>query len=221
MVSVRLFGQDLKKDILDMHSYIDKLEEFQMTVVYAGGDTNDLNEEGIVSVFVSKEGIFYNLEESSIVINESNVILVNDEEKTLIYSNNIKTKKKFREFDFQKNMIKGLDSIISNADSIYYADNNGSKTYYLRDKDGYFNLIEMQFSGVFLNQIIYYYNPVFVEEVGLKAINKIKIIEKPVFDKQLLKTVWYYTILNGETVPTETFKNYILIYNESSEEYFD
>lgn len=217
-----LLAQDLKKDLLKMNDYMNKLTRFQMNIIYSAGDTTDLKEEGEVSVFVAPEGLFYNMEATNIVINEQNTIMLDDEEHTVIYSDNAKTKKQRKEFDFQKQLLSGLDSLIGGADSVYFALNGTNKTYYLRNQDGYFNLIEIQFTGTLMSQIIYYYNPSHVDnEVGLKAINRIEVVENPTFDLSLLKTEKYYTIQNGTTVPTEEFKNYILIYNESGEEFFE
>lgn len=221
MVFGTTVAQDLKKDIQQMNEHLNDLSHFQMEVVYSAGDTTDLLEEGSVSVYVSKEGLFYNMDESSIIINEKNTIIISDEEKSIIYSDN-STQKSKKGFDIQKQILKGLDTLIANVDSVYFADNNGLKTYYLRAKDHYFNLIELEFSGVYLTKITYYYNSKFVEDKeGLKAINKITINENPVFDKQLLETGTYFKSENGTLIPSEEFKNYILIYNESSEEIFD
>jgi hypothetical protein len=217
-----VFGQDLKADLIRFNKYLTELDEFKLNVTYSAGDSIELKEENEVSIFVSNEGLFYDIEETKIIINEKNTFLINDKDGTIIYSDNIDTKKiKKKDIDYQKVLLSGIDSLIQNSDSLYsYKD--GTKTiYYLRNKKGYYNLVEIHFNNNIIDQLIYYYNSTYSIEEGLKAINKLDLEVDPTFDKKLLKTENYIISENNNIKPTEEFKNYILIYNESSENIFE
>lgn len=214
-----VFGQDLKKDLIQTNQYLNNLSNFSLEVNYAVNDS--LNEQGSVSVYRSNEGFFYTMGSTNIVINQKNTLIIDNEQHTIIYSNNV-NRKDNKKFDVQKSLLKGLDTLIAKVDSIYFTIQNDKKTYFLRSEKSYFNLIEIQFSKEMINQVVYYYNPDFVEgEIGLKAINNLKVEENPAFDQKLLTSNFYLQMVNGSYQPTEEFKKYILIYNESADEYFE
>lgn len=214
-----LYSQDLKKDLIQMNQHLNTLSSFTLDVNYSVNDS--LNEQGFVSVYRNVDGLFYQIGKTNMIINQTNTLIIDNENKSIIYS--INTVKKSKEnFNVQKSMLKGLDSLIANVDSVYYALNNSKKTYYLRSKDNYFDLIEIEFSNEMIDLVTYYYNPKFVDDqVGLKAVNKLKLEENPSFDQKLLDTGFYLQLVNGEYQPTGEFKNYLLIYNESADEFFE
>lgn len=212
------FAQDLKQDLLQMNKYLNDLSSFRLEVNYEVQDS--IKEEGSVSVVKCSEGLFYQMDGTSIVINEQNTLIVDDQKRTIIYSENLKKKNK-RKFDVQKNLLTGLDSLITQMDSIYFMQKDDKKMYYLRSKEAYFNLIEIEFSEKVMDKVIYHYNPKYVDEqVGLKAVNTLNFIETPEFDRKLLQTSFYMELVDTIYHPTESFKNYLLILNANADEYF-
>lgn len=213
------FSQDLKKDLIQMNQYLDNLPGFSLGVNYSVNDS--LNDQGFVSVYRNADGLFYQIGKTNMLINQTNTLIIDNENHTIIYSTNTSKKNK-EKFNVQKSMLKRLDSLIANVDSVYFALNNGKRTYYLRSKDNYFDLVEIEFSNDMIEVVTYYYNPKYVDnQSGLKAINKLNVVENPTFDQKLLNTNFYIQLVNGTYQPTVEFKNYVLIYNESADEYLE
>lgn len=219
LVSANLKAQDLKKDMLEMNRYLMGLQDFRLTVDYQVEDS--LKEGGSVSVFVSEKGLFYQLEGAEILINHQNTIIVDEQNRSLIYSNN-ETKKGKKRFQVEEDLLKGLDTLIAAADSVYFQKTNEDKRmYFLRLPKQYFSLVEITFKGKMIEKVSYHYNPDFIDgQQGVRTVNHLKVEEKPEMDLQLLDSAFYLKKEGEEVLPTENFKNYILVFNESSEEYF-
>lgn len=213
-----VFAQDLKQDLVQMNKYLNDLSSFRLNVNYEVQDS--IKEEGSVSVVKCVDGLFYQMDGISIVINEQHTLIIDDQKRTIIYSENSKKKNKGK-IDVQKNLLTGLDSLIEQMDSVYFMQKDDKKMYYLRSKDAYFNLIEIEFSGKVIDKVTYYYNPTHVDgQVGLKTVNTLNFIEAPEFDRKLLQTSFYMELVDTTYHPTESFKNYLLILNANADEYF-
>lgn len=213
-----VFAQDLKQDLVQMNKYLNDLSSFRLNVNYEVQDS--IKEEGSVSVVKCVDGLFYQMDGTSIVINEQHTLIIDDQKRTIIYSENSKKKNKGK-IDVQKNLLTGLDSLIEQMDSVYFMQKDDKKMYYLRSKDAYFNLIEIEFSGKVIDKVTYYYNPTHVDgQVGLKTVNTLNFIEAPEFDRKLLQTSFYMELVDTTYHPTESFKNYLLILNANADEYF-
>lgn len=211
-----LIGQDLKKDISDMNSRLENLPDYRIDVEYTAGDTSDFFNEGFASVIVSETGLFYQTDFASMIINAENTIIVNEEEKTLIYSDNEKKKSK-KDTPLDKYILQGIDTLLKSADSVYFTISDTKRIYYLRFSHAYFNLVELTFDGVFLSKVIYYYNEEVSGEKGVTAVCKVHVEEAPVYNKELLQTGFYLKEQSNKIYPTGQFTGYLLIYNESIE----
>jgi len=217
--SVALSGlaQDLKQEITAMNAHLEQLTDYRITVDYSAGDTTDFFDQGEASVLVSNSGFFYQTEFASMIINGEHTIIVNEDERALIYSDNQDTPKKSPSLNDY--VLQGMDTLVEQADSIYFSTNGNQRIYHLRFKNGYFNLVECTFEGAYLSKVVYFYNEAIVEEQGLTATCTVHIEEEPVYDKAMLTSDFYLTHKNGAVVPSEHFTGYILIYNESIESF--
>src|SRR5688572_19586250 len=83
-------AQDLRQELAAMNERLEHLADYRITVDYSAGDTSDLSDSGTASVLVSPEGYFYSTEFASMIINEQHTLIVNEEERTLIWSENSK-----------------------------------------------------------------------------------------------------------------------------------
>jgi hypothetical protein len=211
------FGQNLQGEFKNMYSYLESLKTYRLNVDYNTTDTSDMSDEGVVSVLITPEGYFYQTDFCEILINPTHTLLINELERTVIYSLNHKLDRKEKAFDVSM-LINGLDSLVQHADSVYFSYNGLERVYYLRMKNAYFNLIELHFSGSLLASVQYFYNPDYTEGQILSASNIITIEEHPEFSSEAFNTSFYFTEKNGVITPTEEFSNYRFIYNESVEE---
>lgn len=211
-----LIGQDLKKDISVMNAHLGDLPVYRLDVEYTAGDTTDFFNEGFASVLVSEKGLFYQTDFASMIINSENTIIVNEEEKTLIYSDNEKTGSK-KGTPLDNYILQGIDTLLRSADSVYFTLSDSKRIYHLRFSDAYFNLVEMTFEGTFLTKVVYFYNEDVSGEKGLTAVCKVHIEEAPIYQEKLLLTDFYFKKQNNKIYPTEQFTGYLLIYNESIE----
>ena len=215
------FSQDLKASMELMYEKLNKHDNYRLTVNYSAGDTTDAFNSGAASVLVSDKGMFYLTDFATMMVNNDKMIIVNAEDKTLIYSDNSKyDKKNHSNYAYSNILLNGIDSLITTADSVYFAIKGDKPCYFLRFKNQYFNLIEIVFKDNIISEVLYYYNDTFVEEQGLTAKCKLYFEGNPVFDPNLLETNYYLTYGNGAYSPTEEFRNYVLIYNESTDSYF-
>lgn len=212
-----VFSQDLSLEFERMYKKLEKLTTFEFVVDYAVNDTSEFrNENGKLSVLITPDGYFYKTEFGEILINRANTLIINEEERMIIYSDNQSLKKKEETYSFST-MLKGLDSLITHSDSIYFSFDGVDRIYYIRSNYSYFNLIELRFNGDMLTTVDYYYNPEIIEKEGIRATNKIVLDEHPVFDPKIFQTSFYFTIQNNQVVPTENFTGYGFVYNESAD----
>lgn len=210
-------AQDLAAEFEGMYHKLEQLKSFRFIVDYGTSDTTQFNDKGKVSVLATPQGYFYEMGFCELLINKQHTILINEEDRTIIYSDNSKLEKKEPRLDFS-HLLNGVDSLIKQADSVYFSFNGLDRIYYLRFSDHYFNLVELHFTNDMLRHINYYYNPTYVEETDVTASNDIELIENPDYNPELFDSRFYFTRENGNTIPTDTFSNYGLIYNESTEE---
>lgn len=213
-------AQDLRAEFETMNSHLIALENYRMTVDYRAGDDKEEFDKGIVSVFVGAEGMFYSMKGASIAMNKENVILIDEEERSIIYSDNQKVKKKESMF-LTDYVLKGIDSLISQSDSITFFEEGKHRVYNVRQPHGYFNLVQIKFAGKTLSEVVYHYNSDFIEEEGMTSVCKVDIEENIEFDSKYLSTEFYITERNGAMVPSTYFDNYLIIYNESLENFMD
>ncbi len=210
-------GQELVSEFKTMYSKLEKLRNFRFEVKYSTNDTTGIDDEGVVSVLVTPKGYFYQTGFCEILINENHTILINDEDRMIIYSDNKKLNKKEEKMTFS-NLLQGVDTLVSSADSIYFSFDGLERVYYLRFSNQYFELVELRFSGDMLKHIDYYYNEAMVEVAGMKASNDIKLIENPEYEEAIFTSEFYFTYQNKKNIPTETFSGYGITYNESTED---
>lgn len=212
------FTQDLKKDILEMNLELKRLGEYKITVEYSVGDSVEFIDQGTASVLMAVDGLFYKTEFAEMIINPANTIIVNEEERTVIYSDNKSEPK--NKLSVEDILLNGMDSLIESSDSIYFTQAGlNDKTYYIRFSNKYYDLIELTFNGNFLSKVIYYYNETFAGDAGLIATNDISFDFEPNFNNQLFSTNYYLKNENGTIKPTEEFLGYVLIYNQSIESF--
>lgn len=212
-----VFGQDLKTEIAAMHERLAGLENYRLTVRYAAGDTADFFDQGNASVLVTPQGYFYQTDFAEMIINQQHTFIINEEERTLIYSDNVQHPKKT--VALNESILQGIDTLIATADSVYFTPNGDQQVYHLRFKNSYFNLVELTFKGNYLQKVLYFYNEAFVEQAGMTAVCYMEVDEHPEYDKALLLSDYYIHQTNGGVVPSESFTGYVLVYNETIESY--
>ncbi len=212
-------SQDLNKEFEKMNSYLSTLKNYSLSVDYQVGDASE-PDSGKVSVIVSPEGLFYDFGSSKMIINHSNTILIEGQSKTIIYSDNKEVKLK-KSISLSEQMIRGIDTLVSKSDSISFYLNGKSRVYNLRFENGYFNLVQLEFQEHILTKVIYYYNSDFVHKEGLKTICFMKVEENIDIQKHFFQTSYYIKENNGTMVPSSNFNNYLIIYNESLENFID
>lgn len=215
MIAVTGFGQDLKQDIAAMNAHLEALPAYRISVDYSAGDTSDFFDQGAASVLVTPGGFFYETEFAEMLINQQHTIIVNEDEHTLIWSDNAQTSK--NSITLTNSVLQGIDTLITSADSVYFSSNGTRRIYHLRFNNAYFNLVELTFEGVYLTNVLYFYNETVVETPGMTAVCHVQVDEHPTYDPQLLTSDFYFVRKNGQLVPTEAFTGYVLIYNESIE----
>jgi hypothetical protein len=212
-------AQDLRQELTAMNGRLEQLTDYRITVDYTAGDTSDLSDSGTASVLVSPGGYFYNTEFASMIVNEKHTLIVNEEERTLIWSENRKANKK--KPSATGTVLQGIDTLIASADSVYFTVNGTDRIYHLRFHGSYFDLVELTFRENFLSHVLYFYNPEVSGGPGVTASCNVQIDEHPVYDKQLLETDFYLTQQDGATLPTAPFTGYVLIHNPSFESTFE
>ncbi len=212
-----VFSQDLSLEFERMYKKLEKLSTFEFLVDYAVNDTSDFtSQNGRLSVLITPDGYFYKTEFGEILVNKANTLIINEEERTIIYSDNQSLKKKEESYSFST-ILGGLDSLIAHSDSIYFSFDGVDRIYYIRSNQSYFNLIELRFNGDMLSTVDYYYNSEIIEKEGVRATNKVLLDEHPVFDPGIFQTTFYFTIQNNKVIPTDNFSGYGFVYNESAE----
>ncbi len=209
------YSQDLSQEFKHMYAKLEQLHTFRLEVQYATNDTTGLSDEGLLSVLITPKGYFYQTGFCELLINQDHTILINDEDRMIIYSDNRKLEKKEERMSFS-NLLQGVDTMISSADSVYFSFDGLERVYHLRFSGQYFDLVELRFSGDLLKHIDYYYNPDMVEMNGMKASNDIVLIENPEYDPALFNSSFYFTEQANKRIPTETFSGYGITYNEST-----
>lgn len=210
-----VLGQDLKKDISAMNSFLEELTDYRIDVEYAAGDTSDFFDQGSASVIVSGSGMFYQTDFASMIINEKNTIIVNEEERTLIYSDNKKSSNKGT--PISNHIVQGIDTLLQSTDSVYFSFSGNKRVYYLRFTNSYFDLVELTFDDIFLTKVLYFYNEEITGQKGVTAVCNVHVEQHPVYDKNMLLSDFYIKEQKGNIVPTEQFTDYVLVYNESIE----
>lgn len=216
---LRAFSQDLKQEIAAMNAYLGTLKSYRMTVAYAAGDSTDFSDEGIASVLVGPEGFFYSTGFAEMIINPSHTIIVNEEDRTLICSENSKGKR--RNASVGNTLLEGVDTLVAAADTVYFLNNGDERLYVLRLEKSYFHLVEMSFRGKILEKVVYHYNGDAIDREGVKAVCHVSLEENPEYDPHLLQSDFYFRKSNGSLQPTETFNGYLLLMNESTESYIE
>ncbi|WP_300663072.1 hypothetical protein [Fluviicola sp.] len=211
-------AQELSQEFKNMYAKLEKLNTFQFVVDYTSNDTTEFTEEGKISVLITPQGYFYQTPFCEVLINAKNTILINDEDRMIIYSENRQLEKKEETFSFA-HLIKGVDTLAAKADSVYFSFDGLERVYHLRFANQYFDLIELRFAGDLLKHVDYYYNERLVERSGIKATNEITLIENPTYNTAIFDTDFYFTNQNGKMVPTESFSSYGIVYNESTDEF--
>ncbi len=213
-------AQDLRKEFVDMNDYLEGLSNFQMTVNYQTSGAEELEETGAVSVIVGENGMFYQLGGASIVLNNKQTILIDDEERSIIYSDNAKAKKN-NSVLLTEHLLKGIDSLITRANDIEFYMDGKTRVYSIRMENAYFDLVQVHFEQKCIAKVQYFYNSNFVDYKGLQATCIVDIQENIEFDKNCLATDYYLSEKDGVKVPSEKFTNYLIIYNESLESFID
>ncbi len=213
-------SQDLRREFESMNEHISTLSNYRLSVKYLAKGASDIIDEGVVSVFVDSSGLFYNLGSSSIVINHEKMILLDDNDRTIIYSDNQKVKKR-KSVALLDNMMVGIDTLISSSDSITFYNVGGVSTYNLRFTNSYFDLVQVSFENHVISKIEYYYNSDIIDEEGVKTTCEVLFEENVKFDHNYLNTAFYMTEKDGKLIPSQNFNNYLIIYNESLESYID
>lgn len=214
------FGQNLREEFVAMNEYLGSLSNYRLGVSYSAGNEEE-SDEGDVSVVVDNRGLFYHLGTSKLIINKQHTILVDDSDHLLVYSDNQEVKKPNESFSLADQMLRGIDTLVQSADSIYFHTEDGRRIYTVRFTDAYFDLIQLSFEGKILREIEYFYNEAYVDEKGLRAKCNVTLEPNVTIDATLLQTSFYLREQNGEYVPSDNFNNYLIIYNESLESYFD
>lgn len=209
------FGQDLKQEIAAMNAHLETLPDYRISVDYSAGDTSDFFDQGSASVLVAPGGFFYQTEFAAMLINQQHTVIVNEDERTLIYSDNTTAPK--HSPTLANSVLQGIDTLVTSADSVYFTANGSQRIYHLRFTNAYFDLVELTFEGLYLTQVLYFYNEAVTQEQGLTAICHVQVEEHPTYDPQLLTSGFYFTLNNGQAVPTAAFTDYVLIYNEAIE----
>lgn len=198
-----------------MYTRLDGLKEYRLVVDYAAGDTSDLFEQGEASVLVTPKGYLYNTDFAEMVINAKHTILINEAERTMVYSDNQKSKQKT---NMNELLLEGIDTLVGKADSVYFTLNGSERVYHLRFSNSYFDVVELTFTGSYLSKAVYFYNAAVAETAGMTAVCNMKVEEQPVYDARMLESQFYFTGAREKAVPTDTFTGYVLIYNTSFEE---
>lgn len=209
----------IKAEMQRMQERLSTLDSYRVNVTYAAGDTSDFFDEGNASVLVGKEGLFYQTPFALMIINQEHTFILNEDEKMLLYGDNKSVSRKVR--PVQEYILNGMDTLIAQTDSVYVTEKGGKRTYFLRFSNNYFDLIEMSFKGDYLSEVTYYYNKEYAGESGVTAHCEVTIDENPTYDPLLLQSTYYITSTTGQTTPTEQFKGYVLVYNESIESYIE
>lgn len=212
-------GQDIRKEFIAMNEHLATLNNYRLDVDYSAGEGEE-GEQGKVSVVVDPRGLFYHLGEAKMIINNKNTILIDDKERMLVYSDNQRIRGN-ESFLLTDNLIKGIDSLVDQSDTITFFLNQGVRTYNLRFVNRYFDLVQLEFEKEVLSKVIYYYNEDFVDSKGLVATCNMTLSENITFDPLYFQTAFYLTDQNGTMVPSENFNNYLIIYNEALEGTFD
>jgi|GEM_PF-2676869 len=213
-------AQDLHQELDAMGQYLNGLDAYRLDVAYrTSGDTSGLfNTQGQASVYATSAGLFYQTEFANLIINQSHTFVVNAAEKSIIYSHNSPVPKGAPFLRDQ--LLLGVDSLIAQADSVYFSQSGDQRIYHLRLPGQYIDLLELAFSGKFLEKVTYFYNPAYTDGVtGLQASCIVQVDEHPIFDPQLLSSSFYIIPAGGDTYqPAAHFAGYFLTYNASLEE---
>lgn len=210
-----LFAQNLSNEFKQIYNKLDQLNTFQFIIDYSSNDTAEFTEQGRVNVLLTPDGYFYQTDFCEMIINKDNTIIVNDEDRQILYSKNEKLDK-VNKVVTTGMLLDQIDTLVTKADSIYFSFDGLDRVYYLRFAHQYFNLVELRFNNDMLAQIDYYYNSDFVGSKGLSARNKISFIENPEYDSSILKTDFYFIEKNKIIIPTEEFASYHIQESESA-----
>lgn len=214
-----LQAQDLKEEFARMNNFLNEKSSYKLSVQYKAGN-EDQEEQGLVSVVVHSKGLFYDIDGSHMMINEEYTILVDDQERMLIYSENQEVKKR-NSFSFSNQLLKGIDTLVANSDSVMFTSSGDIRTYTLRFESSYFDLIQLHFSEQMLKEVEYFYNEEFVHEVGVRTTCAVSLDSETTIDERAFDTAFYILSKNGTMVPTEKFSNYLITHNEALESYLD
>ena len=213
-------AQNLSNEFKQIYNKLDQLNTFQFMVDYSSNDTAEFTEQGRINVLFTPEGYFYQTEFCEMVINKEHTIIINDQDRQILYSQNENLDKTSKSVTTGM-LLNQIDTLVTKADSIYFSFDGLDRVYYLRFANQYFNLVELRFAGEMLNQIDYYYNSDFVGSKGLKARNEITFIENPEYDSRILKTDFYFVEKNKTMIPTEEFSSYRVQQSESANSILD
>lgn len=214
-----LSAQDLKKEFIQMDEHLSSFESYKLSVRYTAGN-EEKTDEGLVSVIVSPLGLFYDIDRSHMMINETHTILVDDQEKMLIYSENVEIKTR-KSFSFSDQLLKGIDTLVAKSDTTLFYSTGEKRTYTLRFTNSYFDLIQLNFEQRLLTEVVYFYNESFVHEAGLRTTCLVSLEAGVEVDPSIFNSSFYFTDTNGTLVPTENFNNYLITRNEALETYLD
>ena len=166
-------AQDLSLEFKKMSETLDAYDNYQMVVNYAAGDDAQ-KDEGKVSVIVDPRGLLYDLSGAKMIINEDHTFLIDDAERSLVYSEQ-QDVSKMETVNLVDKFLNGIDSLVAQSDSVYFYENNGLRIYNLRFESEYFNLVEVEFKDDMLTEVRYHYNSDFVKEEGLLAVCELEI----------------------------------------------
>ncbi len=214
-----LYGQDLKKEFAQMNDFLNKMNSYKLSVQYTAGN-EEQSENGAVSVIVNSKGLFYDINQAHLVINDEYTFLIDDQEHLLVYSENQQVKKR-ASFNFSDQILKGIDTLVSRSDSVMFSMNENTRSYSLRFKESYFDLIQLHFSGELLTKVDYFYNEEFVNETGVRTTCTVSLDPDIAIDEKVFDTTFYILEKDGTIVPSENFSNYLITYNEALESYLD
>lgn len=215
------WSQNLREEIVEMNEYLGALDSYQMSVEYLAAEGTELEEKGKVSVMVSELGLFYDLGVGSkMIVNEDKIILVDDAERSIMYAENKRVRRR-KSVNMLDQVIQGMDTLIVKADTMLFTEHGGTREYSLRFDNAYFDLVQLRFEGSLLKEVQYFYNSDHVDAVGIENICLVSYKENPVWDELFFNTDFYLQELNGTLVPSEKFNNYLIIYNGSLENYLD
>lgn len=219
VVSSLLRAQDLKKEFTQMNDFLNEMSAYKLSVQYTAGN-EEQTEQGLVSVVVHPKGLFYDIDRSHMMINEDYTVLIDDQERMLVYSENQEVKRR-KSFSFSDQLLKGIDTLMANSDSVMFSQDEKVRTYTLRFENSYFDLIQLHFEGQMLGKVEYFYNEEFIHEIGVRTTCLVTLDRETTIDEKVFDTSFYITENNGTIVPTEKFSNYLITHNEALESYFD